>query len=86
MERIHTKLIVIGNSRGIRLPKHIIERLNFTDEIELVIDDDAKQILMRPIGSPRKGWDKSFQEMHACQDDIQLIDDGIDLDNEEWEW
>ncbi|MEX2683152.1 MAG: AbrB/MazE/SpoVT family DNA-binding domain-containing protein [Candidatus Sigynarchaeota archaeon] len=86
MEKIKAKLIKIGNSQGIRLPKHVIDRLNFTDEIELVIDDDAKQILMRPIGSPRKGWEKSFQEMHAYQDDIPLIDDGLDLDNEDWEW
>jgi antitoxin MazE len=86
MEKIHIRLIRIGNSQGIRLPKHVVERLNLTGEIELIIDDDAKQIHMRPIGSPRHGWEKYFQEMHASQDDIQLIDDGIDLDNEEWEW
>ncbi|MHA1745558.1 MAG: AbrB/MazE/SpoVT family DNA-binding domain-containing protein [Promethearchaeota archaeon] len=44
MEKIKTALIQIGDSRGIRIPQHIIERLNFHDNLELIIDEVAQQI------------------------------------------
>ncbi|MCZ6104060.1 AbrB/MazE/SpoVT family DNA-binding domain-containing protein [Campylobacter ureolyticus] len=52
-----TKLIKIGNSQGVRIPKELIELANLKGEIEFVVKDGG--LLLRPA-SPRKGWDKAF--------------------------
>ena len=84
MEVIKTKLIQIGNSKGIRIPKHILERLNFQNKIELIIDDETNQIHIKSIENPRKNWEDAFQKMHENGDDNILIDDGIDLEVLDW--
>ena len=84
MEIIKTKLIRIGNSQGIRIPKHILERLNIQNKIELLIDDEMKQIHIKSIDAPRKNWEEFFKKMHENGDDELLISDSIDL--EEWDW
>lgn len=84
MEIIKTKLIQIGNSKGIRIPKHILERLKLKNEIELIIDDETNQIHIRALNVPRKNWEEAFQKMHENGEDELLIDDGFDL--EAWDW
>jgi len=84
MEIIKTKLIQIGNSKGIRIPKHILERLNLKNKIELIIDDETNQIHIRSLNAPRKNWEEAFQKMHENKEDELLIDDGVDL--EAWDW
>ena len=84
MEIIKTKLIQIGNSKGIRIPKHILKRLNIQNKIELIIDDETKQIHIKSLISPRQNWEEEFQKMHKNGDDGLLIVDLLDL--EEWEW
>lgn len=85
MEPLKAKLIKIGNSRGIRIPKYILELLNLDEEIELIIDEDAKELHIRSKKPPRVHWEKSFRQMHKNQDDGLLIDDGFDFDFED-EW
>lgn len=84
MEKIKTKIIQIGNSRGIRIPKHILERLNIKNQIELIIDDDNQQIYIKSLNSVRNGWEKAFKKMHQLNEDELLIDDNLDLN--EWDW
>ncbi|MCF2141446.1 MAG: AbrB/MazE/SpoVT family DNA-binding domain-containing protein [Candidatus Lokiarchaeota archaeon] len=79
-----TKLIQIGNSKGIRIPKYILERLNLHNKIELIIDEKAMQIHIKSDETPRKKWAEKFQQMHESGDDMLLIDDSLDL--EEWDW
>ncbi len=88
MEKIKTKIIQIGNSRGIRIPKHILERLNIKNQVELIIDVDKQQIHIISVNSVRQDWEKAFQKMHQLEEDELLIDDGLDLeiDSESWEW
>lgn len=88
MEKIQTKIIKIGNSKGVRIPKHMLDRLDMTDDIELVVDDETQQIHIRPLKSVRKGWGESFQKMHERKEDDLIIDDALDLnfDLENWEW
>jgi antitoxin MazE len=76
-------IIKIGNSKGFRLSKTILEKYNITDKIELTLEKD--QIILRPISEPRKGWDKAFQLMHEKGDDQLLMDDVFEDENfEEW--
>lgn len=66
-------IIKIGNSKGFRLSKSILERYNITDKIELILEKG--QIILRPVSEPRKGWDKAFRKMHENGDDQLLLDD-----------
>ena len=76
-------LISIGNSKGIRLPKTILEKYNFQDTIELILEKGY--IILKPNSAARKGWEASFKKMHENGDDKLLIDDVFNDDNfEEW--
>lgn len=54
-------VIKIGNSKGIRFSKMLLEKYNITDAVDLIMDDD--KIVIKPISKPRKGWDKAFEKM-----------------------
>lgn len=80
---MEVSIIKIGNSKGFRLSKTILEKYNITDKIELILEKG--QIILRPISEPRKGWDKAFQMMHEKGDDQLLMDDIFEDENfEEW--
>ncbi len=66
-------IIKIGNSKGLRLSKYIIERYNIKDTVELILEKG--RIILKPVEEPRKGWDDAFRKMHANRDDTLLIDD-----------
>jgi len=76
-------VIKIGNSRGIRLSKTLLERYNIRDTVDLILEKG--QIIIKPLSQPRKGWDKAFMEMNANGDDKLLINDIFEDENfEEW--
>ncbi|MEQ8198933.1 MAG: AbrB/MazE/SpoVT family DNA-binding domain-containing protein [Clostridiaceae bacterium] len=78
-------LISIGNSKGIRLPKAILEQLNIQDTLEMEVED--KQLILKPIHKkPRDGWEKALKEMSANHDDSLLIPDVNETEAFEWEW
>ncbi len=83
------KIVKIGNSKGIRIPKVLLRQTGIDDEVNLEVKDD--QIILRPLKeSIRKGWDNSFRKM-ADEGDDKLIDeeflsDQTAFDEEEWEW
>jgi len=84
---VKTRIVRIGNSQGIRIPKPILEQLGFTDEVELEILPD--QLIVRPAHPPRSGWDEQFQAMADAGDD-HLLDEELPTltqwDEQEWEW
>ncbi len=65
-------LIKIGNSKGIRLPKAILEKYNILDKIEMTLEEGY--IILKPKLSPRKNWEKAFAQMHEEGDDELLMD------------
>lgn len=76
-------IIKIGNSKGLRLPKTILEKYNISDKIELILEKG--QIILRPISEPRKGWEKAFKKMNKEGDDQLLFDDVFEDENfDEW--
>ena len=87
MSSIKVKIIRIGNSRGIRLSKSLIEQYNMKDEVLLEAKKDS--IVIRAVENPRQGWEKSFEKMRIKRDDV-LLDNGTELesewDKEEWQW
>ncbi len=66
-------IIQIGNSRGIRLAKTILERYQITDKVELIFKEGY--LILKPAHQPRQGWESAFEEMHQNGDDELLIDD-----------
>lgn len=79
---MQAKIIRIGNSKGLRLSKTILDKYDIHESVELVLKDDF--IELRPITEPRKGWDEKFKEMNERGDDELLIDDiFLDEDLEE---
>ncbi len=80
---MEVSVIKIGNSRGIRFSKTLIERYNIRDTVDLILDKG--QIIIKPISKPRKGWEKAFMEMNANGDDKLIINDIFEDENlEEW--
>jgi antitoxin MazE len=82
-----TRLIQIGKSRGIRLPKAIIDRLGLKKEVEL--DIGPTEVVIRSANrKPRDGWAESFKAMAKAGDDAPLWPAGslTKFDEEEWEW
>jgi len=83
-----TKLIRIGNSQGVRIPKPLIEESGITDEIEMILRDD--EIVLRSAETTRKNWEASFEKMAEQDDDIILDQKEIEKQSEwhevEWTW
>ena len=77
-------IISVGNSKGIRIPKAILEQCSFNTEAELEVQGNA--LLIRPVKNVREGWEKAFQLMHERNEDALVINDAIDLEMENWEW
>lgn len=76
-------VINIGNSKGIRLSKTVLEKYNIQDKIELILEKGY--IILKPKSEPRKNWEKAFKKMHESGDDQLLIDDVFDDENfDEW--
>lgn len=81
-----TMLIKIGNSQGVRIPKAIIKQAHLENS-PLEFEVTAQGLLLKPVQKkPREGWAEAFKQMHIAGDDALLIDDGLDLDFEGWEW
>ena len=82
------KLIKIGNSKGIRLPKTVIEKYHFSEELDMVETDEG--IIIKPKSEPRKGWDEQFRK--AKESDVKdanfsdLSSLTNEFDSSEWTW
>ncbi|KGE85995.1 MAG: AbrB/MazE/SpoVT family DNA-binding domain-containing protein [Phaeodactylibacter xiamenensis] len=74
-------IIQIGNSKGIRLAKTILERYDITDKVELIFKEGF--LILKPVKKPRDGWDEAFKKMADRGDDELLIDDVFEDEN--WE-
>lgn len=76
-------LISIGNSKGIRLSKTVLEKYHIQDTMELILEKDY--IILKPKSTARKGWEKAFKKMSENGDDKSLIPDVFKDDTfEEW--
>ena len=80
---METSIIKIGNSKGLRLSKTILEKYNIKDKVELILEKG--QIILKSVASPRKNWEKEFKKMSKNGDDKLLMNDVFEDENlEEW--
>ena len=84
---LKTRIVRIGNSHGIRIPKIILEQAELSEEIEIEVQGD--QLIVRSVRGTRQGWDKKFAQM-ADRGDDRLLDSEVTSlskwDKNEWEW
>jgi antitoxin MazE len=83
---MEAKLIKIGNSQGIRIPKPILEQCGFEKMVNIEVRGHT--LIIKATSEHRKGWDKAFRLMHKNQDD-QLLDKEMsesEFDQKEWSW
>ena len=80
-----TRIVRIGNSRGVRIPKVWLDQLDFAEEVELSVHAD--RLIIRSARRARQGWDEQFRAMHEAGED-RVVDQfpASAWDSQEWEW
>lgn len=82
-----TRIVRIGNTLGVRIPKALLEQSGLRGEVEIRLENDS--LVIRSVRKPREGWAEAFQEMARRGEDKLLDPDVSSLtswDEEEWEW
>lgn len=77
-------VIAIGNSRGIRLPKTILDQYHITDKVEVELSDNT--ITLHAVRTARDGWAEQMKLMHERGEDTLTLPESIDSTPEQWEW
>lgn len=82
---MRTRLIGIGNSRGLHLPKPLIEQVGLVDEVDLRVEDGT--IVISPARAPRAGWAEAAARLAATESSA-LIDppSPTRFEDDEWQW
>jgi antitoxin MazE len=80
-----TRIVRIGNSRGIRVPKILLDQAQLPDEVELHVEPGRLVVL--GVRRPRTGWAKAACAMaQARHDGLLDAPSATRFDEEEWEW
>jgi antitoxin MazE len=83
---MRTELVRIGNSRGIRIPKPIIEQCGFGEKVELRVEN--QRLIVSPQRAPRQGWEEAFRAAGSSAEDGLLLE-GVranEFDRKDWQW
>jgi len=82
---VRSKVVKIGNSRGIRIPRTLLEQAGLTDDVEMTIEGD--KLIIHSAHHPRLGWEAHFKSM-AVHGDDQLLEQPLPTqwDENEWTW
>lgn len=84
---VKSRIVTMGNSKGVRIPKPILEQLGLGDEVELSVQGD--RLVIRPSRHSRSGWEEQFARM-AKRGDDRLLDpqagSSMRWDEDEWQW
>jgi antitoxin MazE len=80
-----TRIVRIGNSRGIRIPKTLLDEAHLPEEVE--VHAQPGRLVVQAARHPRSGWAVAAKRMRTNSDD-RLLDESTSttFDREEWEW
>ena len=85
--QMRSKLVKIGNSQGIRIPRPLLDELGLEvgEEVEMAVEED--RLVIQAAQKPRQGWEQAFAQMAAEGNDV-LLDEPLptEWDIEDWEW
>lgn len=81
-----TEIVRIGNSRGIRIPKPLIEQCGLDGTVELAVEND--RLVISPGHCLRQGWLEAFRNARSPKGDELLLEAvaANDFDQKEWTW
>ena len=79
-----TKLVRIGNSRGIRLPKLLIEQAGLDEDVQLEVHGNT--VVIRPLTSTRAGWAATAAELASTEEGLLDPVRPTAFDQDEWTW
>ena len=79
-------IVKIGNSKGIRIPKSLLESCDLKDRADLSVKDG--KLIITSLNESRAGWAVAFKTMAANGDDAPLVESASlsDWDETEWQW
>jgi antitoxin MazE len=80
------RVIKIGNSQGIRIPKLLLEQSGIQGNVNIEVRDD--RLIITAASSVRAGWTEAFAQLAKSEDEDVVLDDVIatSWDEQEWEW
>lgn len=83
---MRTELVRIGNSRGIRIPKPIIEQCGFGEKVDLRVENH--RLIVASQRAPRQGWEETFRAAGPSVEDELLLEGAgaNEFDRKEWKW
>lgn len=82
---IRTRIVKIGNSQGVRIPKLLLDQSGIHAEVEIEVQ--GNHLTIRTASHLRAGWDEAFSMMAEQHDDVLLDEvNATDWDQAEWEW
>jgi antitoxin MazE len=89
--KLLSKLVPIGNSRGVRLPKAVIEQANLGERVEILVRGNKVILQAAEPENPRAGWEEQIKAALAEHGDD--VEDWLDwqnipndFDEKEWTW
>jgi antitoxin MazE len=78
------RLVRIGNSRGVRLPKAVIDQVGLEDEIELCVE--GRRVVIAAAGRPRAGWAEAARRLGAASRGLLDPATPTRFEDDEWRW
>lgn len=74
-----------GNSRGIVIPKPLLQQLGLEDQADLTVEDGAI-VIRKPVGSPRAGWAQAAQALAQAENDALVMGEFGNEDDQDLTW
>lgn len=81
---VKTRIVAIGNSQGVRIPKPLLEQAGLAGDVELRAE--SGRIVIAAVRESRAGWAIAAAELHARDQDGLLDTSAPSFDADEWEW
>lgn len=84
---MRARLVRIGNARGIRIPKRLLDQAGLKGEVDLEAREG--RLVISPVRKARDGWGRAFAATAARKDDRPVHGECLTAsvwDEEEWEW
>jgi len=84
---VKTRIVKMGNSKGVRIPKPMLDQLGLGEEVELLVREN--QLVIRASKGTRAGWEEQFKRMAEQGDDRLLDEEAARLtrwDRDQWQW
>ncbi len=78
-------IVRIGNSKGVRIPKSLLEQAGITGPVELWAEDG--RVVVERVADPREGWEQAFKAADIDESGELLLGEfPNDFDEDDWTW